>query len=102
MSFKNPAEQQISHAFSLKLPDDLLVQLDSEAKARGVTKPSLVRDILEQALRKQGPARALSCYDVTRDLPGTFKGLPKDLVSDPNTWSVLGAVALARNTDRTL
>jgi hypothetical protein len=30
--------------------DDLLAQLDREAKARGVTKSSLVRESLEKAL----------------------------------------------------
>jgi predicted transcriptional regulator len=39
-------------AISLKLPNDLLAQLRSEAKARGVTKSWLVRESLERALRK--------------------------------------------------
>lgn len=68
---------------SLKLPDDLLAQLDSEAKARRVTKSWLVRDSLEKALRKQSRAGAISCYDLSRDLAGTVKGLPKDLATNP-------------------
>jgi GNAT superfamily N-acetyltransferase len=39
-------------ARSLKLPDDLLTQLEGEAKARRVTKSSLVRESLEKALRR--------------------------------------------------
>ena len=34
---------------SLKLPDDLLAQLESEAKARRVTKSWLIRESLEKA-----------------------------------------------------
>jgi hypothetical protein len=68
---------------SLKLPDDLLTQLNSEAKARRVTKSELVRESLEKALRRQSPARAVSCYDLVRDLVGTMKGLPEDLADNP-------------------
>jgi predicted transcriptional regulator len=68
---------------SLKLPDDLLAQLNSEAKARRVTKSGLVRESLEKALRRQSPARAVSCYDLARDLAGTVKGLPEDLADNP-------------------
>lgn len=68
---------------SLKLPDDLLSQLDNEAKARGVTKSWLVRESLEKALRKQSAAGAVSCYDLARDLAGTVKGMPRDLADNP-------------------
>jgi hypothetical protein len=68
---------------SLKLPDDLLAQLDSEAKARGTTKSVLVRESLETVLRKPSPAGAASCYDLARDLAGAVKGLPKDLPDNP-------------------
>jgi predicted DNA-binding protein len=64
---------------SLKLPDDLLAQLTKTAKARRVTKSSLVRESLEKALQEQPPPGAVSCYDLARDLAGTLKGLPKDL-----------------------
>jgi len=59
---------------SLKVPDDLLAQLDSEAKARRVTKSRLIRESLEQALRKQSPRGKVSCYELARDLAGTVKG----------------------------
>jgi predicted transcriptional regulator len=64
---------------SLKLPDDLLRRLDSEAKARRVTKSWLVRESLENALRRQSPGIAVSCYD----LAGIVKGLPEDLADNP-------------------
>ena len=75
---------------SLKLPDGLLIQLDSEAKARRVTKSWLVRESLEKALRKPPPAGAVSCYDLARDLAGTVKGLPKDLAVNPKYMKGFG------------
>jgi len=75
---------------SLKLPDDLLIQLEGEAKARGVTKSSLVRESLEHALRKQSPGDTPSCYDLARDLAGTLKGLPKDLAENPKYMKGFG------------
>ena len=59
------------------MPDDLLAQLESEAKARRVTKSWLVRESLEALLRKKSRAGAVSCYDLARDLAGTVKGLPE-------------------------
>jgi predicted DNA-binding protein len=76
---------------SLKLPDDLLVQLDHEAKARRVTKSGLVRESLEKALRKSSPAGEVSCYDLARDLAGALKGLPEDLAGNPKYMQGFGA-----------
>ena len=75
---------------SLKLPDTLLAQLDSEAKARGVTKSWLVRESLERALRGQSADGALSCYDLARDLAGILKGLPRDLATNPKCMEGFG------------
>ncbi len=68
---------------SLKLPDSLLAQLDGEAKARRVTKSSIVRESLEKALHKTPAAGEVSCYDLARDLAGTMRGLPEDLAKNP-------------------
>ena len=67
---------------SLRLPDEMLVHLDTEAKARGVTRSSLVRDSLEKALRKESSADATSCDDLAHDLAGAIKGLPEDLAGN--------------------
>jgi len=75
---------------SVKLPDNLLAQLNSEAKARRVTKSWLVRESLEEAFRRQSPAGAISCYDLARDLAGTMKGLPEDLADNPRYLEGLG------------
>jgi predicted DNA-binding protein len=73
---------EVMRTISLRLPDDLLADLASEAKKRRVPKSWLVRESLEKALHEQ-PARAHSCYDLARDLAGSIKGLPKDLAEDP-------------------
>jgi hypothetical protein len=75
---------------SLKVPDNLLNQIESEAKARRVTKSWLVRESLEKALRKSSPAGAISCYDLARDLAGTVKGLREDLADNPKYMEGFG------------
>jgi predicted transcriptional regulator len=75
---------------SLRLPAELLAQLDAEAKARRVTKSWLVRESLEKALRKESPAEAVSCYDLARDLAGAVKGLPEDVADNPEYMEGFG------------
>jgi hypothetical protein len=75
---------------SLKLPDDLLAQVEREAKARRVTKSSLIRESLEKSLRAHSRAGAPSCYDLSRDLAGSVKGLPKDLAENPKHMEGFG------------
>ena len=74
---------------SLKVPEHLLVQIEKEAKARGITKSLLVRESLEKALRKTPPGAA-SCYDLARDLAGTVKGMPADLADNPKYMEGFG------------
>jgi predicted transcriptional regulator len=80
----------IMRTISVKLPDQLLSQLDRVAKARRVTKSSLVRESLEKGLHEQPPAGAVSCYGLARDLAGTVKGLPKDLADNPKYMEGFG------------
>ncbi len=75
---------------SLKVPDELLTQLDKEAKTRRVTKSWLVRESLEKALRTRLPAGSETCYDLARDLAGTVKGLPEDLAEHPKYMEGFG------------
>jgi hypothetical protein len=74
---------------SLKLPDDLLVELEREARTRRIARSVLVREILEVALRGR-PRRRASCYDLARDLAGQVKGLPRDLAHNPKYMEGLG------------
>ena len=75
---------------SVKLPDELLAQLGREAKARRVTKSTLVRESLVKGLHEEGSTTAGSCYDLARDLAGMVKGLPKDLADNPKYMEGFG------------
>ena len=75
---------------SLKLPDDLLAHLASEARKRRVTKSSLVLESLQKELYSPQSANAVSCYELARDLAGTVKGLPEDLADDPKYMQGFG------------
>ncbi len=75
---------------SLRLPDDLLAELEREASARRVSKSALVRESLEVALRRRPRRRAGSCYDLARDLAGAIKGLPRDLAHNPKYMEGFG------------
>ena len=74
---------------SLKLPDDLLAELEREARTRRTTKSVVMRESLEAALRAR-PRRAVSCYDLARDLAGTVRGLPRGLALDPKYMEGFG------------
>ena len=80
----------VVQTISLKLPDDLLAQLEREAEARRVTKSTLIRESLEKALCPQSRAGKLSCFDLARDLAGAVKGLPKNLVENPKYMEGFG------------
>lgn len=67
---------------SLKLPDDLIAELEAEAKARRITKSAIVRESLAKALRRKSPASEVSCFDLASDLAGKVKGLPVDLAEN--------------------
>ena len=75
---------------SLKLSEDLLVDLEREAKARRVSKSALVRESVEAALRHRPRRSAASCYDLARDLAGSVKGLPRDLATNPKYMEGFG------------
>jgi hypothetical protein len=76
--------------FSVKLPDDLLTELTTQAKARRVTRSGLLRESLETTLREQSRAGEVSCYDLARDLAGSIKGLPEDLAVNPKYMDDIG------------
>ena len=75
---------------SLKLPEDLLADLEREAKARHISKSVLVRESMEKALRRRSDRGAASCYDLARDLAGIVKGLPRDLARNPKYMEGFG------------
>jgi predicted transcriptional regulator len=75
---------------SVKLPDDLLADLEKEAKSRRLTKSVLVRQSLETSLRRRPRHVAASCYDLARDLAGSVRGLPPDLAHNPRYMEGFG------------
>ncbi len=75
---------------SLKLPEELLAQLEREAKARRVPKSVLVRESLETTLRPRPRGRRNSCYELARDLAGSLKGLPHNLAHNPKYMEGFG------------
>ena len=74
----------------MKLTEDLLADLEREAKARRVSKSALVRESVEAALRRRPRRSAASCYDLARDLAGAVRGLPRDLASNPKYMEGFG------------
>lgn len=76
---------------SFRLPDDLLADLNREAKARHVTKSVLIRRSLETSLGQR--RRAVSCFDLAQDLAGSLKGLPRDLAHNPKYMDGFGGNA---------
>lgn len=63
---------------SLKLPENLLRELEQEAAARGVPRSAVIRDSIERTLRHGRKAKKkLSCLDLMGDLVGSLEG-PSD------------------------
>lgn len=75
---------------SLKLENEVLEQLEREARLRGVTKSELLREGLKRILNEDSPTGAESCYDLARDLAGVVKGLPEDLAVNPKYMKGFG------------
>ena len=64
---------------TVKLPDVLDASLATAAENRGESKSSVVRHAIVSYLGAEDPAESgMSCYDLSRDLAGSFDG-PEDL-----------------------
>jgi hypothetical protein len=75
---------------SFKLSEELLAELEREAKARRVPKSVVVRESLETALRPRVRGRRSSCFDLARDLAGSLTGLPRELAHNPKYMEGFG------------
>ncbi len=63
---------------TVRLPDSLVNQIETESRERGLSKSDVVRERLTQAPRsRQRPAG----YEAIADLIGSVHGLPADLGS---------------------
>ncbi len=59
---------------SVKLPEQLLRQVEEAAAERGVPKSAIIRESLEISLRKRASKKKPSCLDLMIDLAGTSDG----------------------------
>jgi metal-responsive CopG/Arc/MetJ family transcriptional regulator len=68
---------------SLKLPDQLLREIEAAAASRGLPKSVIIRESLERTLQAGRRAkRRKSCLDLVQGLVGHFEG-PTDLSTNP-------------------
>ena len=62
---------------TVRLPEALVVQLESESRRRNISKSDVVRERLTKTERKR--ARSTASLDAIADLVGSVDGLPRDL-----------------------
>ena len=67
---------------TVKLPVELLATLTSEARRRNVTRSSLVREIIENALVRDSDAVPPSCAGLAGDLIGAVRSGRFDLATN--------------------
>ena len=66
-----------------KIPEKLAAQLDALARAERRSKSAVVREALEDRLKKKRRRGSVSGYDLVKHLCGVLKGGPTDLATDP-------------------
>ncbi|NWG72895.1 MAG: ribbon-helix-helix protein, CopG family [Parvularculaceae bacterium] len=81
---------------TVRLPDDIVAQIEAESRARKLSKSDVVRDRLTRAA-KTGSTRPPS-LDAISDLIGAVDGLPIDLSAEKKAH--LGAAGYARKHPR--
>ena len=62
---------------TVRLPEPLVADIESESRGRKISKSDVVRERLERAPRRRRPAS----LDAIADLIGSVDGLPTDLTS---------------------
>jgi metal-responsive CopG/Arc/MetJ family transcriptional regulator len=75
---------------SLKLPEQLIVRLEKEAKTRRVTRSRLMRESRERALDEPSKGKGPSCYDLAKDLIRGPKARHPDLATNPKYMEGFG------------
>ena len=62
---------------SLKLPDDLLREVEEEAHRTGLTKSQVIRRLVEEGFKHKRKAKSpVTCADLAGDLIGSLNGPP--------------------------
>ena len=71
------------NVLTVKLPAELHATLTNEARRRNITRSSLVRQIIENALIHEADAASPSCLGLTGDLVGVVHSGRADLATNP-------------------
>ena len=66
-------------ALTVRLPEDLIAQIDAESRERKVSRSDVVREHLRRSVSSRG--RQTRLLDEIADLIGSVDGLPVDLSS---------------------
>ena len=70
------------NVLTAKLPVELHATLTSDARRRNVTRSSLVREIIENALVRDSDAAPQSCAELAGDLIGAIRSGRPDLATN--------------------
>ena len=75
---------------NVRIADELKQKLEAEARNKGVSPSEVVREALEQHLKRR--AQAESCLEIARRirLIGSAKGLPEDLSTNRDHFEGFG------------
>jgi len=73
-----------------KIPERLHAELEAVARQRRVAKSTIVREALEQRLKRNRKTAAPTAFDLVRSLCGSLHG-PVDLSTDPRHMEGFGA-----------
>jgi hypothetical protein len=75
---------------TVRVNQGLKRQLEAEAREKGVSPSEIVRQVLEEHVRRPRPGE--SCYDLAKRLGiiGSAKGLPTDLSTNPEHMEGFG------------
>ena len=73
-----------------KIPDQLDARLEAMARQRRVPKSTIVREALEQRLKRGPDVAALTAYDLAKSVCGTLSG-PSDLATKRRYMEGFGA-----------
>jgi predicted transcriptional regulator len=73
-----------------KIPERLDAELEAAAHQRRVSKSRIVREALEQRLRRSRRVAAVTAYDLAKSVCGTLRG-PSDLATNPEYMEGFGA-----------
>jgi len=64
---------------TVKLPEELGLELETAAKRRRTSKSEIIRQLMEQGLTAQRRTTSASCYELAKDLCGSIRGARRDL-----------------------